>query len=231
MQTESEKLKDRLPHFYRTMHAAGAFDGVTFMPSLPELGELVGDPRPLSFIDYGCGPKGGLSQVFARVAPYDPYVPQYAAEPDWDRPVDVVFSSDVLEHMPASTVLEFLDRVMQNCPKYIFLVVALRHASKQLPNGLNAHITVEPAKWWQGLFQAVLHRHYDTDIARHDLKAETGTFGFRRKDVPARTREGSPCAYSPQPASPPASSSGPPNTASAVGESGPDSPPPSVSLP
>ena len=37
--------------------------------------------------------------------------------------------------------------------KYVFATAAVKEAGKTLPNGMNAHATVQPEEWWRELFK------------------------------------------------------------------------------
>ena len=91
--------QDYLDGLNRQMHDQGRFKGVTWQQSLGEFQHLVPESESKLILDFGCGPCGGLTaHAGLRVVAYDPYVKQYASSP-WGQPLDVVFSSDVLEHM------------------------------------------------------------------------------------------------------------------------------------
>ena len=95
-----------------------------------------------TILDYGCG-KGVLREHIFNVTNYDP-----ATFPE--RPVshDLVCCIDVLEHiefehLPA--VLEDLRTLTKNA---LFAVISTVPALKNLPDGRNAHLIVEPGDWW-----------------------------------------------------------------------------------
>jgi 2-polyprenyl-3-methyl-5-hydroxy-6-metoxy-1,4-benzoquinol methylase len=96
-------------------------------------------------LDYGSG-KGSLKQALGfPIAEYDPAVPEHATEPS---AADLVVCSDVLEHIEPEFLDSVLDHLQQLTRKVGYFVIATRKAHKQLPDGRNAHLIVEPSKWW-----------------------------------------------------------------------------------
>lgn len=169
---------DRL---YLAMHKSQAFHGDTWRAHLHQLRQVVPDLEQLTILDFGCGPKGGLSREYRNVIPYDPYVTQFSAPP-WEKQFDVVFSSDVLEHMTRRQISEFLSRLRRAAPKFIFLVASTRKAQKSLPNGANAHLTVQPPGWWLAFVANALGSHYLPIMATADLIREDVSLCFKLAD-------------------------------------------------
>lgn len=167
--------KRHLEDQYRTMHEQGRFKGRSWSLYLDDLHKSIPDLQELTILDFGCGPHGGLSQRYPEnTRPYDPYVEKYN-EPPWGVEYDVIFSSDVLEHVPLRDLNE-LFRSLKSCnPKHVFLVISTRWAMKNLPDGSNAHITVRPPEWWHSYVQNQLGDEYvpvlaSADMLRKDVK-------------------------------------------------------------
>ena len=76
---------------------------------------------------------------------YDPAIPGKDAPPG---PADLVVCTDVLEHVEPEHLDAVLDDLQRLAKKSLFLLIATRPASKALPDGRNAHLTIEPPKWW-----------------------------------------------------------------------------------
>jgi hypothetical protein len=178
MQLRGQAYYDRL---YQAMHEVNAFQGDTWRAHLCQLREAIPDISRRTILDYGCGPKGGLTREFGTtVIPYDPYVPQFSTPP-WDKSFDTVFSSDVLEHMSQAQINDFLRQVKTASPFSVFLVASTRKAQKLLPNGANAHLTVKPAMWWLGRVQQTLGHAYTPTLATADLIRDDVTLCFSRR--------------------------------------------------
>jgi len=77
---------------------------------------------------------------------YDPYRPEYAERPPFN--FDLVICTDVMEHIPEEDVQDVLDDIFDHADKGVFLTIAQFPAKKTLPNGENAHCTLESSEWW-----------------------------------------------------------------------------------
>lgn len=96
-------------------------------------------------LDYGCG-KCTLQQSLPfAIKNYDPFIPEHSARPE---PADIVVCTDVLEHIEPDHLEEVLDDLRSLTNKVVFLQVATRPASKNLPDGRNAHLIIEQPVWW-----------------------------------------------------------------------------------
>lgn len=91
-------------------------------------------------LDYGCG-KGKL-RVNKR---YDPAVKEFSAEPE---PADLVVCTDVLEHIEPECLEDVLTHIRSKMLKAGYFTISCSPAKKTLPDGRNAHLIVEPPKWW-----------------------------------------------------------------------------------
>lgn len=96
-------------------------------------------------LDYGCG-KGALKRALGvPIAEYDPAVAEHAAAPSG---ANLVVCSDVLEHVEPDCLDAVLDHLQALTLRVGYFVIATRKAKKQLADGRNAHLIVEPGKWW-----------------------------------------------------------------------------------
>lgn len=99
-------------------------------------------------LDFGSG-KGTLAKAIGErfpIAEYDPAIPGKDETPE---PAELVICTDVLEHIEPvhlNAVLRELARLSQ---RKLFFNIALREASKTLPDGRNTHLIVKPAEWWR----------------------------------------------------------------------------------
>ncbi|MDG2242078.1 MAG: hypothetical protein P8L66_01140 [Rhodospirillaceae bacterium] len=100
-------------------------------------------------LDYGCG-KGRLKAALSHfengitVHEYDPAIPGKDLEPPKQ---DLVVCSDVLEHVEP----ECLDSVLEHIAEKGFgayFTIGTTAALKSLPDGRNAHLTIQPGDWW-----------------------------------------------------------------------------------
>lgn len=105
-------------------------------------------------LDYGCGKSCLARNLPFAIKEYDPAIPKFNSEPE---AADIVVCTDVLEHIEP----EFLDNVLaafeKNIKKVGFFTISTRPAKKILADGRNAHLIVQPAKWWIHK----LYEHFD----------------------------------------------------------------------
>lgn len=108
-------------------------------------------------LDYGCG-QGSLfaairEQMIAQpelpfsfeCIEYDPAISGKNVKP---LRADVVACTDVLEHIEPEFLDDVLDDIHNIARVAVFLVVSTMPAKKHLPDGRNAHLIVEPSRWW-----------------------------------------------------------------------------------
>lgn len=112
----------------------------------PILRKLIADIEPSELLDYGCG-KQALKDALGIVegyVPYDPAIPGIDAPP---VPTDLVVCTDVLEHVEPEMLDAVLDD-LQRVTRIGFFAVHTGAALNHLPDGRNAHLIQEPARWW-----------------------------------------------------------------------------------
>lgn len=117
-----------------------------------------------SFLDIGCGKdtlRKSMREELARLGMldrfalygYDPALLEYSAEP---RPADVVFATDVAEHIEPEYVEAWLRFFASKVKKLWFMTVATRPAVKTLADGRNAHLSIHPWLWWAEKIDAIM---------------------------------------------------------------------------
>ena len=163
-----------LGDLYRQVHETGlenvieakdVFNGGNLLNHIGIVGKLAQHSGAKSVLDYGSG-KGMLYREKNLKLPdgktipsvkefwgveeiqlYDPGVEEYATRPD--STFDGLVSTDAIEHIPE----EDIDWVLAECfgfaNKFLYMNIASYPAKKILPNGWNAHVTVEPPGWWR----------------------------------------------------------------------------------
>ena len=103
-----------------------------------------------SVLDFGAG-KGNLVNTLKSKYPR---LKVYAYDPvTFDNPlpntVDVIYSSDVLEHIEPELLDETLEDLFNRASKYQYHLIACHPAKKKLNDGRNAHLIVEGPDWWR----------------------------------------------------------------------------------
>lgn len=96
-------------------------------------------------LDYGCGVRSLEKALGRPIANYDPAIPDCSAPPEAH---DIVVCTDVLEHIEPDCVTDVLAHLRALTRKVALLVICNVPAKKILPDGRNAHVTVQPARWW-----------------------------------------------------------------------------------
>ena len=138
---------------HRRREVFGSSDGG---PHLPFLLAAAGAVQAKDLVDFGCG-KGAavrrVAQFGFEVVGHDPNVAEFAEVPE--RRFDLLYSFDVLEHIPLPAMDEALT-VCTGLSETALLIPHLGLASTTLPNGENAHCTIlAPDEWVD-----VVRRHY-----------------------------------------------------------------------
>lgn len=138
------------------------FDGRRLPKSAAKISELVRRTGAKTILDFGSG-KGGSYLPWPGEAPgsrfkshpewngvkvicFDPGYEPFSKP--WSKPTDGVISTDVVEHIPAEDVPWILDKMFGKARKFVYVVAACYPAEKNLPNGENAHCTIEAPNWW-----------------------------------------------------------------------------------
>ena len=105
-----------------------------------------------SLLDYGAGQqklsealKKDHPDVFRSIVDFDPAIEAISSRP---KPADVVACTDVLEHIEPEYIENVLADLAQLAKKALYLEIATRPANKTLPDGRNAHLTVQGKEWW-----------------------------------------------------------------------------------
>lgn len=163
-----------LGELYRQVHetgikdgasAAKVFGGGSLRDHIAIVGKLARTTGAKTVLDYGCG-KGQLYSERDIELPegetvpsvkeywgvdhihlYDPGVEEFATRPS--EQFDGVVSTDVLEHIPEEDIDWVLGECFGFARKFLYMNIASYPAKKILPNGWNAHVTIESPAWWQ----------------------------------------------------------------------------------
>jgi hypothetical protein len=116
-------------------------------------------------LDYGCG-KAHLQKGFPfPIQNFDPCIDEYNRPP---KPADIVVCTDVMEHIEPACIDAVIADLARLTKKILLVDVACRPAKKFLPDGRNAHLTIETPNWWLMRFLP----HMDL----HSFQAQQGMF-------------------------------------------------------
>lgn len=175
-QSPSSRYQELLG-FYETMHAQGrpdtghnakqTFSGVSLSDHIHPVAHVIKQSNAKTVLDFGSG-KGKLYQQAPGfesdsrfktmsewgdvvVACYDPGYEPFATPVEGQ--FDVVISTDVVEHIPEQDIPWVLDKIFAYARQSVYVVAACYPALKQLPDGSNAHCTLQPPEWWLDMMQ------------------------------------------------------------------------------
>ena len=152
---------------YRQMHMAGYFPGHSTKKWAADIGALIAQHGAKTLLDYGSG-KGmqyseqKLHEGWGVEKPtlYDPAVKGIDVLPSPLRPFDGVICCDVLEHLEGKDVTDAIFDVLIRAEKFAFFSISTKKAKKTLPDGRNAHLTINPREWWEAMFASAENREY-----------------------------------------------------------------------
>lgn len=122
--------------------------------SLPDVLRLILQYRlkKPTILDYGAGEQTLANTAVwalpqARVTSYDPGIPAISKPPTATK-FDIVVCTDVLEHVEPQFVEQTLAALRLLTGHAAHLCIACTPAKTILPDGRNAHLTVESPEWW-----------------------------------------------------------------------------------
>ena len=104
-----------------------------------------------TILDFGCG-KGKLAKELSfDIDEYDPAIEGKEIIPK--QQYDLVITTDVLEHIHIDQIGLLLDDIMDLKPKYFVNAICNVKAINILPDGTNAHKTIENGTWWKNTIE------------------------------------------------------------------------------
>lgn len=157
-------ISDNLKKTYTEIHKNTPFGKRAKIPN--HLNEFIQDCKPRSILDFGCG-KGNLVKVLSASYPsieikgYDPANPEYDVP---IKPVDMIISTDVLEHIEPDMIDTVITTMYENS-RYQYHLISCAPAKLILPDGRNAHLIQETPEWWKNRFT-----HVNYSVIKEDYK-------------------------------------------------------------
>lgn len=138
----------------RELHKKESFGTGKDIPAI--VNNLLKENSVQSVLDFGSG-KGYTSESIKSQYPdvtvysYDPVTSNI----ELPKNVDLVYSSDVLEHVEPEMLDKTLLDLSSRATKFQYHLIACHPAKKCLPNGKNAHLIVEDPKWWKSKLESL----------------------------------------------------------------------------
>ena len=138
--------------------------------------------KPKNILDYGCG-NGVLLKLLRYKYPeinidgYDPAIKEFSVIPQ--NHYDMIINTDVLEHIPKSDIGDVVNHI-KSLSNNVFFCLHHGKAWTILPNGENAHTTIEPKEWYHNLMK----KYFDIIIplnARNPINSIVITFNINKR--------------------------------------------------
>ena len=193
---------------YKEMHKQeGFFKGISLVPFISSIKDLVVSNKCETLFDYGCGKRLPYTKDFKKTDPhneikyftkpvqdmwnikefflYDPAYSEHDKLPT--KKYDIVLCTDVLEHIPESDLDWVIREVLSYATKVAFINVCSQEALKTFPTGKykgrNVHVSVFSHEWWINKFSTIWRdfKHLKIYIATTSTKGTIGTCIKRRE--------------------------------------------------
>ena len=71
------------------------------------------------------------------------------------RKADGIICIDVVEHIPESDAISFIEELFKLANKFVFIVIACYPAKKTLPDGRNVHLCIKSANDWKKIIKDI----------------------------------------------------------------------------
>lgn len=140
-------LSDEYRSQLEQLHTEKSDFGTTSGMYAPLIKGIIKKFRPHDMLDYGAG-KQTLKTALGIEEGYHAYDPAIQEIADVPNPHDLVVCTDVLEHIEPLYLQRVLDDLQRVTQKVGFLAIHTGKALNHLPDGRNAHLIQEPARWW-----------------------------------------------------------------------------------
>lgn len=144
-------ISKNLKEAYQQIHANTPFGKRSKLPKFFE--KFLNTLDVNSVLDFGCG-KGNLVKTLKEIYPNKTIIGIDPANPEFDNPlskVDLILSTDVLEHIEPDFIDDTLKEIADNC-KHTYHLISCAPAKLVLPDGRNAHLIQQSPEWWRKKF-------------------------------------------------------------------------------
>lgn len=107
-----------------------------------------------TLLDFGCARAVQWTEFdlqgywnLSEVRLYDPAIEEYSEYPTGSY--DAVICIDVMEHIPEDSIDYVVNQILDKATKLVIFRICIAPASAILPDGQNAHVTVQNSQWWR----------------------------------------------------------------------------------
>ena len=144
-------MKTRDLFLYKELHEQDLGYGASTAHHFDKIKKFISEQNPKSILDFGCG-KGSLENLISKefngilIHGYDPAIDSKSKIelPEYE----MLLSTDVLEHLYEDEIAPIFEEMISLNPKSMYHLICHRAAYQILPDGTNAHKTIETPEWW-----------------------------------------------------------------------------------
>lgn len=175
-------MKTRDLHLYKQLHIKDGHYGSTPAHHFDKISNFIHERRPRSILDFGCG-KGTLQTLITQKHPevvvhsYDPAITDRETIPMTQY--DMVITTDVLEHLYEDEIPGIFLEMLSLDPASMYHIICHRLAHAILPDGTNAHKTVQTPQWWADKIRTIIGDKFS--LTYTDQGVEAGYFEIIKK--------------------------------------------------
>lgn len=165
-------IEKKYIEMYKEYHKDDSkYSGDSLPKEVKYIKALVEEYNANDVLDYGCGKGRQYTELHRNrsfniddnnIHLYDPAVEELSKFPE--RTFSGVVCTDVLEHVPKEALDITLGKIFSLAEDFVYLAICTRPAIAILPNGENAHATVETVEWWTEKVKANNTKNIRCDI-------------------------------------------------------------------
>ena len=167
-------MKTRDLELYKQLHVQDSHYGSTPAGHFDRISNFITTQNPKSILDFGCG-KGTMGNLLKKSYPnmlvhsYDPAIKEYESIPN--SRYDMVITTDVLEHLYEDEIAGIFEEILKLDPSSMYHVICHRLAYAKLPDGSNAHKTVQSPEWWADRLKQILGDRFAVTYTNQGVEA------------------------------------------------------------
>ena len=166
----SDSYKETL----KELHKSKAFGNKSGIPQ--EVIDCIEKYQVTSILDFGCG-KGNFLTTLKEHYPditvfgFDPGNELFSILPN---KVDMIYSSDVLEHIEPDHLIDTLVDLKARCSKVMYHLIACHPAKRVMSDGRNAHLIIENPDWWRLKLQSINYQIVSEKTTQYQAAPKKG---------------------------------------------------------
>ena len=150
------KYKYKDLHLYKELHQKRSY-GDTGSGYANDINAFISETKSSDVLDFGSGAgslKKSLAKLGVFIDEFDPCVSGKNIIPKTQY--DLIVTTDVLEHIYEDELANLFDEILSLTPKFMYHGISTRPATIMLPDGSNAHKTIQSANWWYNKINEII---------------------------------------------------------------------------